>query len=196
MSATDRLQTGEVGFVHAGIKQIGDCRVGDTMTDASNPADPALPGYKTGQADGLLRPLPGRRRSVPGLARSARRLQLNDAALTFEPETSAALGFGFRCGFLGLLHNEIIQERLEREFNLELVATSPSVVYRVTLTDGTVQEIDNPAAGRTPDGSRRWKSPTSLATIIAPTAYVGTCMDLCTEAPRHLPPQRIQPAIA
>ncbi len=181
MFATDRLQTGEVGFVHAGIKQIGDCRVGDTVTDASNPAVKPLPGYKQVKPMVFCGLYPVDGDQFPDLREALSRLQLNDAALSFEPETSAALGFGFRCGFLGLLHNEIIQERLEREFNLELVATSPSVVYRITLTDGTVQEIDNPT--RWPDTGRiaKVEEPYVLATIIAPTAYVGTCMDLCTE---------------
>ncbi|RPJ86013.1 MAG: elongation factor 4 [Acidobacteria bacterium] len=181
MFATDQLRTGEVGFIHAGIKQIGDCRVGDTMTDASNPASVPLPGYKNVKPMVFCGLYPVDGDQFPDLREALSRLQLNDAALSFEAETSAALGFGFRCGFLGLLHNEIIQERLEREFNLELVATSPSVVYRVTLTDGTVQEIDNPT--RWPDAGRieKVEEPYVLATIIAPTTYVGTCMDLCTE---------------
>mgnify|MGYP000912050232 CR=1 FL=1 len=181
MTPTKELLTGEVGFVHAGMKEIGDCRVGDTMTDAANPAPEPVPGYKQVKPMVFcgLYPVDGDR--FPDLREALNRLQLNDAALTFEPETSAALGFGFRCGFLGLLHSEVIQERLEREFDLELVATSPSVVYHVTLTDGTVLRIDNPT--KWPDAGRiaKIEEPYVLATIIAPTTYVGACMDLCTE---------------
>jgi GTP-binding protein LepA len=181
MVATDELRTGQVGFVHAGIKEIGDCRVGDTMTDAGNPAADPLPGYKQVKPMVFCGLYPVDGEQFPDLREALSRLQLNDAALSFEPETSAALGFGFRCGFLGLLHNEIIQERLEREFDLELVATSPSVIYRVTLTDGTVLEIDNPT--RWPDAVRieKVEEPYVLATIIAPASSVGVCMDLCTE---------------
>ncbi|MFB3903099.1 MAG: translation elongation factor 4 [Acidobacteriota bacterium] len=181
MAATDRLETGEVGFVHAGIKQIGDCRVGDTMTEADRPAPQPLPGYKQVKPMVFCGLYPVDGDQFPDLREALARLQLNDAALSFEPETSAALGFGFRCGFLGLLHSEIIQERLEREFGLELVATSPSVVYRVTLTDGTVLEVDNPTRWPDPGRIAQVEEPYVLATIIAPTSYVGACMDLCTE---------------
>jgi len=181
MVATDELRTGQVGFVHAGIKQIGDCRVGDTMTDASNPAAEPLPGYKQAKPMVFCGLYPVDGDQFPELREALFKLQLNDAALSFEPETSAALGFGFRCGFLGLLHSEIIQERLEREFNLELVATSPSVVYRVTLTDGTVIHIDNPTRWPDPGRVEKIEEPYVLATIIAPASNVGACMDLCTE---------------
>jgi GTP-binding protein LepA len=181
MVATDQLLTGQVGFLHAGIKEIGDCRVGDTMTDATNAAAQPLPGYKQVKPMVFCGLYPVDGDQFPDLREALSRLQLNDAALSFEAETSAALGFGFRCGFLGLLHNEIIQERLEREFNLELVATSPSVVYRVTQTDSTVREIDNPT--RWPDAGliEKVEEPYVLATIIAPASNVGVCMDLCTE---------------
>ncbi len=181
MVSADDLATGQVGFVHAGIKQIGDCRVGDTMTDAARPAAGPLPGYKQVKPMVFCGLYPVNGDDFPELREALERLQLNDGALSYEPETSAALSFGFRCGFLGLLHSEIIQERLEREFNLELVATSPSVVYRVTLTDGTVVQIDNPA--RWPETGRILlvEEPYVLSTILAPTSSIGACMDLCTE---------------
>jgi GTP-binding protein LepA len=179
--ATPFLSTGQVGFVHAGIKQIGDCQVGDTMTQADNPAAYQLPGYKQVKPMVFcgLYPVDGDR--FPELREALSRLQLNDGALSFEPETSAALGFGFRCGFLGLLHSEIVQERLEREFNLELVATSPSVVYQITLTDQTVVYIDNPT--KWPESGRiaKVEEPYVEAIIIAPASSVGACMELCTE---------------
>jgi GTP-binding protein LepA len=181
MVATDELRTGQVGFVHAGIKQIGDCRVGDTMTGASNPAPEPLPGYKQAKPMVFCGLYPVDGDQFPELREALFKLQLNDAALSFEPETSAALGFGFRCGFLGLLHSEIIQERLEREFNLELVATSPSVVYRITLTDQTALHIDNPTRWPDPGRVEKIEEPYVVATIIAPASSVGACMDLCTE---------------
>ncbi len=181
MVSADDLATGQVGFVHAGIKEIGDCRVGDTMTDAASPATSPLPGYKQVKPMVFCGLYPVNGDDFPELREALERLQLNDAALSYEAETSAALSFGFRCGFLGLLHSEIIQERLEREFNLELVATSPSVVYRVTLTDGTVVQIDNPA--RWPETGRIMlvEEPYVLSTILTPTSSIGPCMDLCTE---------------
>jgi GTP-binding protein LepA len=179
--AAPSLATGQVGFVHAGIKQIGDCRVGDTMTQADNPATGPLPGYKQVKPMVFCGLYPVDGDNFPELREALSRLQLNDGALSFEPETSAALGFGFRCGFLGLLHSEIVQERLEREFNLELVATSPSVVYQVTLTDQSVVNIDNPT--RWPDLGRiaKIEEPYVEAMIIAPANSVGACMELCTE---------------
>src|SRR5712691_4215180 len=146
MTGVERLTTGEVGYMTASIKTVGECRVGDTITAADHPASEALPGYKQAKPMVFCGLYPVDSDEYPDLREALSKLQLNDAALTFEPETSAALGFGFRCGFLGLLHSEIVQERLEREFELSLIATSPSVVYRVTKTDGSVLEIDNPAS--------------------------------------------------
>src|SRR5207253_4848291 len=135
----------EVGYVAASIKTIGDANVGDTITDASRPSHDPLPGYRTAKPMVFCGLYPMDGSDYPDLREALFKLQLNDAALSFEPETSAALGFGYRCGFLGLLHMEIIQERLDREFDLELIATSPSVIYRVNRSDGKVQEVDNPA---------------------------------------------------
>jgi len=181
MFSTNALQAGQVGFVQAGIKEIGACRVGDTLTDAKRLADEALPGYKKVKPMVFYGLYPVDSEQFPDLREALLRLQLNDGALSFEPETSAALGFGFRCGFLGLLHSEIVQERLEREFDLALIATSPSVIYRITLTDGSSLSVDNPA--KWPTGgqiSTVWE-PFVEATIVTPTDYVGACMELCTE---------------
>lgn len=181
MRSSDLLATGQVGFVHAAIKEIGQCRVGDTMTEAKNPAAHPLPGYKQAKPMVFCGLYCVDSDQFPELREALSKLQLNDAALSFEPETSAALGFGFRCGFLGLLHNEIIQERLEREFDLELVATAPSVVYRVTLQEGTVREISNPADWPTSGPIQTVEEPYVRATIITPNEHIGACMDLCTE---------------
>ncbi len=175
------LRCGQVGFVHAAIKSIGQCQVGDTMTSARQRAEKPLPGYRKVKPMVFCGLYPVDADQFPELREALSRLQLNDAALTFEPETSAALGFGFRCGFLGLLHSEIIQERLEREFNLELVATSPSVVYKLTLTDGSEAYIDNPSSW--PDRGRieKVEEPLVEATILTPSEYVGACMELCND---------------
>ena len=141
---TGTLQAGEVGYIAASIKSIGDTQVGDTVTLAENPCEEALPGYRKVNPMVFSGIYPADGAKYGDLRDALEKLQLNDAALSFEPETSVALGFGFRCGFLGLLHMEIIQERLEREYNLDLITTAPSVIYKVTLTDGTVQYIDNP----------------------------------------------------
>ncbi len=181
MRVAEALRSGQVGFVHAAIKSIGQCQVGDTMTDASRPATTALPGYRKVKPMVFCGLYPVDSDQFPDLREALNRLQLNDAALSFEPETSAALGFGFRCGFLGLLHSEIVQERLEREFNLELVATSPSVVYKLILTDGEEKFIDNPSAW--PDRGRieKVEEPYVAATVITPSEYVGACMELCND---------------
>src|SRR5205823_9413781 len=168
------LLAGEVGYVTAGVKTVGDCRVGDTITDAARPASEPLPGYKQAKPMVFCGLYPVDSDQYPELREALFKLQLNDAALAFEPETSAALGFGFRCGFLGLLHSEIVQERLEREFELELIATSPSVVYRVTRTDDSAIEIDNPAALPPANRIATIEEPYVDATIIAPTESVGT----------------------
>ena len=181
MRETKSLRSGEVGFVHASIKSIGQSQVGDTMTQAQNAATRPLPGYREVKPMVFCGLYPVDSEQFSDLREALNRLQLNDAALSFEPETSAALGFGFRCGFLGLLHSEIIQERLEREFGLALVATSPSVIYQLTLADGSIQLLENPSDW--PDRGRIQKveEPFVSATIITPSQYVGTCMELCTE---------------
>jgi GTP-binding protein LepA len=181
MTTVDQLAAGEVGYVTAGIKTVGECRVGDTITDAARPAKEPLPGYKAVKPMVFCGLYPVDSDEYPDLREALQKLQLNDAALVFEPETSAALGFGFRCGFLGLLHSEIVQERLEREFNLSLIATSPSVVYRITRTDGKVVEIDNPTLLPGPNLIERIEEPYVLATIISPTDYIGGCMELCND---------------
>jgi GTP-binding protein LepA len=181
MRSTRALQAGQVGFVQAGIKEIDKCRVGDTMTDANQLAIQALPGYKQVKPMVFYGLYPVDSEQFPDLKEALLRLQLNDGALSFEPETSAALGFGFRCGFLGLLHSEIVQERLEREFDLELIATSPSVVYQITLTDGSTLSVDNPSKWPSSGEISSVQEPYVLATIVTPTDYVGACMELCTE---------------
>ncbi len=181
MTAVEKLTTGEVGYLTASIKTVGECRVGDTVTDAHRPATVALPGYKQAKPMVFCGLYPLDSDEYPDLREALQKLQLNDAALTFEPETSAALGFGFRCGFLGLLHSEIVQERLEREANLSLIATSPSVIYRVTRADGTVLEIDNPANLPPANLLEKIEEPYVKATVIAPTEYVGGCMELCND---------------
>ena len=175
------IQTGEVGYVAASVKTIGDANVGDTMTTAANPAKEPLHGYR--QAKPMvfcgLYPMDGAEYS--DLREALMKLQMNDAALSFEPETSAALGFGFRCGFLGLLHMEIIQERLEREFNLSLIATSPSVVYKVHKTDETVESVDNPAQMPSPTMIAFTEEPYVDATVMLPITYYGTVMELARD---------------
>jgi len=177
----DALTPGEVGFITAGVKSVADCQVGDTITDAKKPAAQALPGYKRAKPMVFCGLYPVDSRDYPELKDALAKLQLNDAALTWEPESSVALGFGYRCGFLGLLHMEIIQERLEREFELDLVATAPSVVYRVTTTDGAVVMVDNPAALPPATKIEKIEEPFVEATVIAPTDYIGPCMELCQE---------------
>ena len=181
MRSTKALQAGQVGFVHAGIKEIDKCRVGETMTEANQLATQVLPGYKQVKPMVFYGLYPLASDQFPDLREALLRLQLNDGALSFEPETSAALGFGFRCGFLGLLHSEIVQERLEREFDLELIATSPSVVYQITLTDGSTLSVDNPTKWPSTGNISKVREPYVLATIVTPTDYVGGCMELCTE---------------
>ena len=176
----DELKAGEVGYIAASIKNIGDTRVGDTVTDAENPAAEPLPGYRKVNPMVFCGIYPADGAKYPDLRDALEKLQLNDASLSFEPETSVALGFGFRCGFLGLLHMEIIQERLEREFNLDLVTTTPSVVYRITKTDGTVVEIDNPTNYPDPSQIVKAEEPIVRADIISPVDYVGNIMELCT----------------
>ncbi len=179
MVPTDCLRAGEVGYIAASIKSIGDTRVGDTVTLASAPAKQPLPGYRKVNPMVFCGIYPADGAKYQDLRDALDKLQLNDASLSFEPETSIALGFGFRCGFLGLLHMEIIEERLEREFNLDLITTAPSVIYRITKTDGEVAVIDNPT--NYPDVSviQTAEEPFIKASILTPTEFVGNIMELC-----------------
>jgi len=177
----DALYAGEVGYICASIKNVADTRVGDTITLASNPAKEPLPGYKKAVPMVFCGIYPADGSKYTDLREALEKLQLNDASLLFEPETSAALGFGFRCGFLGLLHMEIIQERLEREYNLDLVTTAPSVIYRVTKTNGEVLMIDNPTNMPDPGFIEMMEEPIVKATIMTPPEYVGSIMELCQD---------------
>jgi GTP-binding protein LepA len=178
MRKTDVLSVGNVGYVIANIKSLGDMDVGDTITNPVNPAPQALPGYKPIVPMVYCGLYPNEGVEVSELRDALEKLALNDSALHFEPESSIALGFGFRCGFLGLLHMEIVQERLERNYNLDLIATSPSVVFRVTLTDGAVELIDNPAKLPARDKIALMEEPYVKATVITPPEYVGAIMEL------------------
>jgi GTP-binding protein LepA len=175
----DSLHAGEVGYFAAAIKSVEDARVGDTITSAVKPASEPLPGYTEAKPMVFCGLFPTDADQYPDLREALDKLKLNDAALSFEPETSSAMGFGFRCGFLGLLHLEIVQERLEREYNLDLITTAPSVVYRVTTTDGQVMEIDNPSQLPDPQKREKIEEPYIQVDIITPEEFVGTIMDLC-----------------
>ncbi|CAH8709073.1 translation elongation factor 4 [Paenibacillus thiaminolyticus] len=179
MTIIDELNVGDVGFVVAGIKNVGDTRVGDTVTDAKRPTAEPLPGYRRINPMVFCGLYPIDTSDYNDLREALEKLQLNDASLSFEPETSSALGFGFRCGFLGLLHMEIIQERIEREFNIPLITTAPSVIYHVTLTSGEQLTIDNPS--NYPDQSKLdyVEEPYVKASIIVPNDFVGAIMELC-----------------
>ena len=177
----DSLSAGDVGYIAASIKDIRSCHVGDTITDANNPTEEPLEGYKKATPMVYCGIYPGEGEKYENVRDCLEKLQVNDAALEFEPETSAALGFGFRCGFLGLLHLEIIQERLEREFNLNLVTTAPSVIYRVTKTDGEVVMVQNPANLPEVSEIQMVEEPIVKADIIAPKDFVGIVMELCQE---------------
>jgi len=181
MNPTGELGAGEVGYVAAGVKVLGDAGVGDTITDAARPALRPLPGFREAKPMVFCGLYSTDSADYPLLREALEKLQLNDAALTFEPETSSALGFGFRAGFLGLLHMEIVQERLEREYNLDLVATSPSVVYRVTTTNDDVVMVDNPADMPLPDRIKMIEEPYVSATIIGPSEFIGICMELAQD---------------
>ena len=181
LEPVSQLQAGQVGYITASIKTVSDARVGDTVTLAENPTAEALPGYRQAQPMVFCGIFPADGARYPDLREALERLQLNDASLSFEPETSIALGFGFRCGFLGLLHMEIIQERLEREFNLDLITTAPSVVYKLTLTDGSVIYIDNPTNYPNPASIQKAEEPIAEAHIFAPNDFVGNIMELCQE---------------
>ena len=181
MTATDSLSAGEVGYLTASIKSVGDTRVGDTVTHADRPCAEALPGFRRVQPMVYAGIYPEDGARYGDLRDALEKLRLNDAALQFEPETSVALGFGFRCGFLGLLHMEIIEERLEREFNLDLITTAPSVIYRVSLRGGETRYIDNPSNYPSPDEIVEAAEPVVRASIITPSDYIGGLMDLCQD---------------
>ncbi len=175
----DSLASGEVGYISASIKNISDVKVGDTITNFKNPCEEALPGYKPMQQVVFTGLYPTETNKYNDLREALEKLKLNDASLTFEPETSEALGFGFRCGFLGLLHMDVIEERLEREFNLNLIATSPSVVYEVLKTDGEVIKIDSPQKMPEMTKIKIISEPYILTNIFTPSEYIGSLMELC-----------------
>ncbi len=177
----DELSAGMVGYLMASLKNVKDTRVGDTVTDADRPCSEALPGYKKVNPMVYCGMYPADGAKYPDLRDALEKLQLNDAALQFEPETSAALGFGFRCGFLGLLHLEIVQERLEREYNLDLVMTAPSVIYKIHKTDGTVVDLTNPTNMPDPSTIESMEEPVVSAEIMVTTEFVGAIMKLCQE---------------
>lgn len=177
----DALEAGEVGYISASIKNVRETKVGDTITDAQNPAAEPLPGYKQANPMVFCGIYPADGADYENLKDALDKLLLNDASLSYEPETSMALGFGFRCGFLGLLHMEIIQERLEREFDLDLVTTSPSVIYKVVKTNGEELMIDNPTNLPPAAEIAYMEEPMVRATIMSPSEYVGTIMELCQE---------------
>ena len=197
LSPRDQISAGEVGYFTASIKTVADTRVGDTVTGAENPPPSRCPATAASipwcSAAFIRRMAP----STPDLREALEKLQLNDAALSYEPETSAALGFGFRCGFLGLLHMEIIQERLEREFNLDLITTAPSVIYHLTLTDGTKLAIDNPTISRSSTIAEA-EEPYVKASIFTPPEYIGALMNLCQQRrgiykdTKYLDPTRVE----
>ena len=178
---TDALQAGEVGYFTASIKNVKDTRVGDTITDAERPAAEPLPGYRPAQPMVYCGIYTEDGSKYPDLRDALEKLQLNDASLTFEPESSVALGFGFRCGFLGMLHMEIIQERLEREFNLDLVTTLPSVIYHVYKSDGTLVKVDNPHNYPDPGTIEHAEEPYVKVSIITPQDFVGNIMPMCQD---------------
>lgn len=180
-TALEDLTAGDVGYIAASIKDIRSCRVGDTITDANNRTDAPLPGYKKATPMVYCGIYPGEGEKYENVRDALEKLQINDAALEFESESSAALGFGFRCGFLGLLHMEIIQERLEREFDLNIITTAPSVIYRVTKLDGEVLMIQNPANLPAPAEISTIEEPIVNSDIIVPKDYVGVVMELCQE---------------
>ena len=177
----EELSAGSVGFITAGIKNVRDTRVGDTITDSDNPADKPLPGYKKMNSMVFCGIYTADGSDYEALRDALEKLQLNDASLSFEPETSAALGFGFRCGFLGLLHMEVVQERLEREYDLDIVTTAPSVIYKVKKTNGEEISIDNPTNLPPANNIEYMMEPIVTASIIVPTEYVGAIMELCQE---------------
>lgn len=181
LTPVEVLYAGDVGCIMASMKDVRDTRVGDTITHADRPASEPLPGYRPAKPMVYCGLYPVNNEDYVSLRDALEKLQLNDAALTFEAESSVALGFGYRCGFLGLLHLEIVQERLEREFDLDLITTAPSVEYRVTLTDGSVREVDNPADMPDPGSIALVEEPFVRATIMVPNDFVGAVMELCQD---------------
>ena len=198
LKSTGQLAAGEVGYFTASIKSVGDTRVGDTVTLADDPTAEPCPGFKAAQPMVFAGIYPADGARYGDLRDALEKLQLNDAALSFEPETSVALGFGFRCGFLGLLHMEIIEERLEREFNLDLITTAPSVVYEITRTDGSLITVDNPSNYPSADVIKEAREPIVKAGIITPSDYVGGLMELCQDRRgefidmKYLDPTRVE----
>jgi GTP-binding protein LepA len=197
MTPLSELGPGEVGYVATGLKNVGECQVGDTITLAAAPADAPLAGYRPAKPMVFAGLYPVDSEDYSELREALERLKLNDAALSYEPETSAALGFGFRCGFLGLLHMEIVRERLEREYNLDLLITAPSVEYQVLKTNGDVVIVDNPSEMPDPGQIASIEEPVMQISIISPTRYIGTIMDLVTNkrgvfvSMEYLDPQRV-----
>jgi GTP-binding protein LepA len=181
MRATGRLEAGEVGYVATGLKTVVECRVGDTFTWQANPAEVPLPGYRPMKPMVFASAYPSDAADYLALREALGKLELNDAALTFQPETSQALGYGFRCGFLGLFHMEIVQERLEREYDLDLVFTAPSVEYEVTLTDGSEIVIDSPVELPDPTQITEIREPWVQIDVFTPTEFIGQVMDLVTQ---------------
>ncbi len=179
-SPTDGLEAGEVGYVATGLKTVRDCRVGDTVTDEAAPAPAPLPGYKPAKSMVFAGLYPTNSEEYEELRDALEKLHLNDAALNYQPENSVALGPGFRAGFLGLLHMDIVQERLEREYDLDILATAPSVEYRVLLTDGTEIEVDSPAQLPDPSKIDEIREPWMNVSIVSPDRYIGTIMELVT----------------
>src|SRR5919204_4265848 len=177
----DSLGVGEVGFIFAGIKTVTDAQIGDTITEAARPTAEPFPGFKESKPMVFAGLYPVEGSEYPELRDALEKLRLNDASFFFEPETSAALGFGFRCGFLGLLHMEIVQERLEREVNMDLVTTAPGVLYRVTTTDGEVIEVDSPAKLPDPGHIATIEEPVITAMILTPSEFVGGILQLCQD---------------
>jgi GTP-binding protein LepA len=193
MTPTEGLRTGEVGYLVASIKNVRDSKVGDTVTLAERPAAEALPGYRSATPMVYAGLFPIESDDVPQLKEALEKLGLNDASLVWEPESSAALGFGFRCGYLGLLHMEIVQERLEREFNLSLITTAPTVEYRVTLRSGEVVPVDNPESLPDPASIESIAEPRCRAVILVPSAHVGALMELCQERRGEFETMEYQP---
>ena len=177
----EELSAGMVGYLTASLKNVRETRVGDTVTEVARPCAEALPGYKKVNPMVYCGLYPADGAKYPDLRDALEKLQLNDAALQFEPETSIALGFGFRCGFLGLLHLEIIQERLEREYNLDLVTTAPGVVYKVYKTNGELIELTNPSNLPDPSEIEYMEEPIVAAEVMVTTEYIGAIMELCQE---------------
>jgi GTP-binding protein LepA len=197
MESVDSLVAGEVGFVAAGMRDVKDCQVGDTITDARAPAEHPLPGYRKVKPMVFCGLYPSENSDYEALRQALEKLQLNDSSLMFVPETSAALGFGFRCGFLGLLHMEVVQERLEREYDLDIVTTAPSVPYKIEMTDGQVLEVDNPAEWPNLAHVASIQEPFMRVSVITPKDYVGSVMDVFADKRgtykemQYLNPQRV-----